>query len=103
MINPEEAEVVKRIYREYLEGKSYYAIGQGMTADGIRTAAGSDYWLASTLKKILTNEKYIGDALFQKTVTTDFLNKKPEEIVLMPIPGSGSKEFLFCVKMYCEM
>ena len=28
---------------------------------------------------------------------------KPEEIVLMPIPGSGSKEFLFCVKMYCEM
>ena len=76
VINPEEAEVVKRIYREYLEGKSYYAIGQGLTADGIRTAAGSDYWLASTLKKILTNEKYIGDALLQKTVTTDFLNKK---------------------------
>ena len=76
VINPEEAEVVKRIYREYLEGKSYYAIGQGLTADGIRTAAGNDYWLASTLKKILTNEKYIGDALLQKTVTTDFLNKK---------------------------
>ena len=40
----------------------------------------------------------------------DYCNKiskdgyyKPEEIVLMPIPGSGSKEFLFCVKMYCEM
>ena len=47
-----------------------------MTADGIRTAAGNDYWLASTLKKILSNEKYIGDALLQKTVTTDFLNKK---------------------------
>ena len=30
-------------------------------------------------------------------------DKKPEEIVLMPIPGSRSKEFLFCVKMYCEM
>ena len=75
VINPEEAEVVKRIYREYLEGKSYYAIGQGLTADGIRTAAGNDYWLASTLKKILTNEKYIGDALLQKTVTTDFLNR----------------------------
>ena len=76
VINPEEAEVVKRIYREYLSGKSYYAIGQGLTADGIRTAAGKDYWLASTLKKILTNEKYIGDALLQKTITTDFLNKK---------------------------
>lgn len=40
----------------------------------------------------------------------DYCNKiskdgyyKPEEIVLMPIPESGSKEFLFCVKMYCEM
>ena len=76
VINPEEAEVVKRIYREYLGGKSYYAIGQGLTADGIRTAAGNDYWLASTLRKILTNEKYIGDALLQKTITTDFLNKK---------------------------
>ena len=76
VINPTEAEVVKRIFREYLEGKSYYAIGQGLTADGIKTAAGSEYWLASTLKKILQNEKYMGDALLQKTVTTDFLSKK---------------------------
>ena len=76
VINPKEAEVVKHIYREYLEGRSYYDIGHRLTADGIKTAAGSDYWLASTLKKILTNEKYIGDALLQKTVTTDFLNKK---------------------------
>ena len=76
VINPEEAEVVKRIYREYLGGKSYYQIGQELSADGFRTAAGNDYWLPSTLKKILTNEKYIGDALLQKTITTDFLNKK---------------------------
>lgn len=76
VINPEEAKVVKRIFREYLEGKSYYAIGKGLTADGIKTAAGSDYWLASTLRKILMNEKYMGDALLQKTVTTDFLTKK---------------------------
>ena len=76
VVNPEEAKVVKRIYREFLEGKSYYSIGQGLTADGIRTAAGNDYWLASTLRKILMNEKYIGDALLQKTITTDFLTKK---------------------------
>ena len=76
VIDPEEAKIVKRIYREYLEGKSYYAIGQGLTADGIRTAAGSEYWRPSTLRKILKNEKYIGDALLQKTVTTDFLTKK---------------------------
>ena len=70
---------MKRIYREYLEGKSYYEIGNGLTADGIRTAAGSEKWLASTLRKILRNEKYIGDALLQKTVTTDFLTKKRVE------------------------
>ena len=60
VINLGEAEVVKRIYREFLEGKNYYAIGRGLTADGIKTAAGSDYWLASTLRKILMNEKYMG-------------------------------------------
>ena len=76
VINPEEAEVVKRIYREYLEGSSYYQIGHGLEEDGIRTAAGSSYWLATTLRKILMNEKYMGDALLQKTVTTDFLTKK---------------------------
>ena len=62
VIVPEEAEIVLRIYREYLEGASLFQIGQGLEADGIKTAAGSDYWLQSTLKKILTNEKYIGDA-----------------------------------------
>ena len=76
VIVPEEAEIVLRIYREYLEGASLFQIGQGLEADGIKTAAGSDCWLQSTLKKILTNEKYIGDALLQKTYTVDFLNKK---------------------------
>ena len=76
IINKEEAEVVKRIFREYLEGQSYNIIGKGLTADGIKTAAGSGRWLPSTLHKILRNEKYMGDALLQKTVTTDFLSKK---------------------------
>ena len=76
VINPEEASVVKRIFREYLEGASYSEIGAGLEADGIRTAAGGTKWRAGTLIKILTNEKYIGDALLQKTVTTDFLSKK---------------------------
>ena len=76
VINPEEAKVVRRIFREYLDGASYKAIGDGLSADGIRTAAGNLYWRASTLHKILTNEKYMGDALLQKTVTTDYLTKK---------------------------
>ena len=76
IINKKEAEVVKRIFREYLEGQSYCTIGKGLTADGIKTAAGNERWIPSTLYKILRNEKYMGDALLQKTVTTDFLSKR---------------------------
>lgn len=76
IIEPEEAEVVKRIYREYLEGASLAQIGKRLESDGILTAAGKAKWRPETLKKILQNEKYIGDALLQKTYTVDFLSKK---------------------------
>ena len=76
VIDPEQAEVVKRIYREYLEGKSLAGIGRDLEKDGILTAAGKQRWRPETIKKILLNEKYIGDALLQKTFTVDFLTKK---------------------------
>ena len=63
IIDPEQAEVVKRIYREYLEGASMDMICHGLETDGILTGAGNKKWYTSTVKKILTNEKYIGDAL----------------------------------------
>lgn len=75
VIDPEQAEVVKRIYREYLEGKSMDKITAGLEADGILTGARKTKWWTSTINKILRNEKYIGDALLQKTYTTDFLIK----------------------------
>ena len=75
VIDPEQAEVVKRIYRKYLEGYSMDKIAKGLEADGILTGAGKTKWWTSTINKILRNEKYIGDALLQKTYTTDFLNK----------------------------
>ena len=75
IIDPEQAEVVKRIYREYLEGYSMDRIAKGLEADGILTGAGKTKWWTSTINKILRNEKYIGDALLQKTYSTDFLNK----------------------------
>ena len=76
IIVPEEAEIIKRIYREYLEGQSLVGIGRGLEKDGIFTAAGKPRWRPETIKKILLNEKYIGDALLQKTFTVDFLTKK---------------------------
>ena len=75
VIDPEQAEIVKRIYREYLEGYSIDKIAAGLEADGILTGAGKPRWHTCTINKILRNEKYIGDALLQKTYTTDFLNK----------------------------
>ena len=65
IIDPEQAEVVKRIYREYLEGYSMDRIAKGLEADGILTGAGKTKWWTSTINKILRNEKYIGDALLQ--------------------------------------
>ena len=50
-------------------------IGAGLERDGILTGAVGKKWHTSTINKILRNEKYIGDALLQKTYTTDFLNK----------------------------
>ena len=76
IIDPDEAVVVRRIYREYLEGASLQQICRGLEADGILTGAGKKKWRPESVKKILQNEKYIGDALLQKTVTVDFLTKK---------------------------
>ncbi len=76
VIDPVEAEVVKRIYYEYLQGDSLIQIARKLEKDGVLTAAGKSKWRPETLKKILQNEKYIGDALLQKTYTVDFLTKK---------------------------
>ena len=76
VIDKEESAIVKRIFREYLEGKSLQQIGNGLEHDGILTGAGGSRWRPETIKKMLKNEKYMGDALLQKTYTVDVLNKK---------------------------
>ena len=65
VIVPEEAEIVKRIYREYLEGASMLKISRGLEADGILNGAGKERWHTSNINQILRNGKYIGDALLQ--------------------------------------
>lgn len=76
IIEPAEAEVVKRIYLEYLQESSLKQIGESLESDVILTAAGKAKWRPETIKKILKNEKYIGDALLQKIYTVDVLTKK---------------------------
>lgn len=76
MVNPEQAVIVRRIYRSFMEGKTAGAIAKELMAEGIPTPAGKTNWRASTINSILQNEKYRGSALLQKCYTTDFLTKK---------------------------
>lgn len=76
VIEPTEAEVIKRIFKEYLEGSSLIQIARNLEVDGILTGAGNRKWAGTTVKGILVNEKYMGDELLAKTHTVDFLTKK---------------------------
>ncbi len=76
VIVPEEAKIIRRIYREYLEGRSLLSICRGLEADGIKTVTGKDKWHETVIAKMLSNEKMMGAALMQKTYTEDFLTKK---------------------------
>ena len=76
VIVPEEVEVVKLVFRLYLEGLSAEKIARYLGAQGIKTATGLDKWEETVVRRMLSNEKYMGDALLQKTYTVDFLKKK---------------------------
>jgi site-specific DNA recombinase len=69
-INKEQAEIVKRIFSEALDGKGTQKIADGLNSDKIPTKRGS-HWTATTIRGILSNEKYTGDVLLQKTYTDE--------------------------------
>ncbi|MEW6065159.1 MAG: recombinase family protein [Bacillota bacterium] len=73
VINEEEAAIVRRIYTDYLNGKGTYVIAKELTEEGVPTRKGAEAWGENVVKEILTNEKYYGDMLLQKTFTTDTL------------------------------
>ena len=72
----DEARIVRQIYGMFLDGKTPSGIAARLSRQGISSPAGKEKWQSSTVKSILTNEKYKGDALLQKTFTVDFLQKK---------------------------
>ncbi len=76
VVNEEQAIIVRRIYQLFLSGKTPTGIATLLTREGVKTPAGKEKWSTSTVRSILTNEKYKGDALLQKSFTTDFLTKK---------------------------
>ncbi len=72
---PGEAEIVRRIYSLFMEGKSYSAIAKALTADGIPSPMGKPVWGLATVRNILSNETYKGSKKMQKTYVTNYLTK----------------------------
>lgn len=66
----EEAEIVRFIYRSYLNGMGSYVIAKELCSRGIPTIRTSEKWNDSTVQGILKNPIYIGDMLYQKSITT---------------------------------
>lgn len=72
VIEPTEAQIVKYIYESCLEGASPSEIAAALTEQGVKSPMSKDTWLPGTVRNILKNEKYCGDALMQKTYTKDY-------------------------------
>ncbi len=75
----EEAKVVRDIYHWFLDGMTISQIAKKLTEMGVKSPAGKDNWYMGTVRSILSNEKYKGDARLMKTYITDFLTKKSKE------------------------
>lgn len=75
-IDPEQAAIVRRIFSRFLLGHSVRQITTDLMADGIKTATGKTVWHDSVVQKMLCNEKYIGDAILQKTYIADLFTRE---------------------------
>jgi len=73
VIVPEEAEIVRKIFELYLQGNGCRKIKRWLEEHEIKTVTGKSEWSTSTIDRMLSSEKYIGDVLMQKTFTPDAL------------------------------
>lgn len=76
VIVPKEAKVVRFIYNSYLDGMCISEIAAELTKANIPTATGGEVWSSSVIRSMLQNEKYVGDALMQKTYTPNCLSHR---------------------------
>lgn len=75
-IIPDQAEVVRKIYDLFLSGTPVRGIQEYLNASAVPNINGESKWARSAIDSILTNEKYCGDVLLQKTYIDDCINKK---------------------------
>ncbi len=74
-IVPEEAEIVKKIFNLYLDGASIQQLKNYLETNHIKTLRGKTEWSTDTIRKMLRNEKYVGDVIYQKTFSSDPISK----------------------------
>lgn len=79
IINEQEAQTVRRVYREYMKGKGMKLIASELKSEGIITGRGTVNWGKSSVMHMLRNEKYCGDVLMQKSYKVDFMTNKQKE------------------------
>lgn len=110
VIVKEEAVIVRRIYKEFLYGYGTYQIAARLTEENVPMTFGGKEWCASHIDKVLKNEKYKGDTLFQKTYNTDYLTKKraknngelPQYYIEDTHPAIIDKDIWECVQLEFE-
>ena len=110
IINEKQAKIVKRIYTECLDGKGPNRIARELEEEGVLNWNGKSKWYESSIRKMLSNEKYKGDALLQKTYTVNFLTKKrvknngqvPQYYVEESHPAIINKEMWEAVQLEME-
>ena len=78
-IVPDEAEIVRKIFDLYIQGNGVRKIKKYLESHGIKTVTGKSEWSTSTIDRMLSNEKYVGQVLMQKSYTSDFLTGKKEK------------------------
>ena len=81
---PEEAELVRRIYREFLDGMGRDRITAKLNDEGIQPPAGGEQWHPQTIARILRNYAYTGNLLLQRFFCESYITKKT-------VPNIGQK------------
>jgi len=105
-IEPKGAEVVNYMYTSIYEGMSIGGLKKSLEEKGIPSPSGKATWTTSTIRSILTNEKYMGDAVLQKTYTVDYLTKTVRKnngelakyYVSGALPAIVSKQLFYAVQ-----
>lgn len=73
VINKKEAKLVKRIFKDFLEGVNPEDIARNLNEEGVPGVSGEPKWIKATILGMLTQEKYMGDSILQKWYTSDYL------------------------------